>query len=257
MSEVRKEENRYDITIEEIAKLLQDYQIGKKPLAKLLGWGETTILRYLGGETPTKEYAEKLNRLKQDPKLYYTLLLANYENITEVAFRKSKKAVLLKLYEKKIMLLAQYLINLVDGETSPVRICVILFYAQAVSLVFFKKSLFPEEFRLSNNKIPYEGIYHYFYQQGCRSTEIPKGILSEQQEILLKIMNSATEWYGTKALRLLFEFDRIALQKEPIKNKIVSKSQMQRYFQRIFEQIPCTNIDGFPLFFKKRITSIF
>ena len=46
------------ISVEEINKLLQKYNIGKKPLALLLGWGEATLLRYFDGFTPRREYSE-------------------------------------------------------------------------------------------------------------------------------------------------------------------------------------------------------
>ena len=45
------------ISSEEIKLILDRYRIGKKPLAKLLGWGETTIIRYMEGDVPTNEYS--------------------------------------------------------------------------------------------------------------------------------------------------------------------------------------------------------
>ena len=34
------------ITKEQLMDLIKKYKIGKKPLSKLLGWGETTVLLY-------------------------------------------------------------------------------------------------------------------------------------------------------------------------------------------------------------------
>ena len=46
---------------DELKNLLEMYDIGKKPLAKLLGWGETTIVLYAGMKTiPDNEYTQKL-----------------------------------------------------------------------------------------------------------------------------------------------------------------------------------------------------
>ena len=53
------------ISIPEIAAILNNYRIGKKPLAKLLGWGETTIIRYMDGDVPTKEYSDKWDATKE------------------------------------------------------------------------------------------------------------------------------------------------------------------------------------------------
>ena len=55
------------ITADEIRQILEKYRIGKKPLAKLLGWGETTIIRYMEGDIPTSEYSNKLKTLLDNP----------------------------------------------------------------------------------------------------------------------------------------------------------------------------------------------
>ena len=40
--------------------ILRKYKIGKKPLSKLLGWGEVTITRYINGDIPSKLYSDEL-----------------------------------------------------------------------------------------------------------------------------------------------------------------------------------------------------
>ena len=39
-------------TKERLLSLMEQYEIGKKPLSRLLGWGETTVMRYLDGVEP-------------------------------------------------------------------------------------------------------------------------------------------------------------------------------------------------------------
>ena len=87
-------EQESTISTEDVKCILLDYNIGKKPLAKLLGWGETTIIRYIEGDIPTCEYSQKLLQIKEDPNYYYDILLRNQDKLTTVAFKKSKKAVL-------------------------------------------------------------------------------------------------------------------------------------------------------------------
>lgn len=74
-SQYREKENL--ITIEDINKLLKIYDIGKGPLALVLGFGEVTIKRYLDGQVPSLEYS---NIMK---KLYFLLiiLIRNYRKI--------------------------------------------------------------------------------------------------------------------------------------------------------------------------------
>ena len=80
------------ITISEIKDLLQKYNIGKKPLSKLLGWGEITLSRYIDGQIPTKIYSDKLQSLK-DPIVFYKLLEENKDKITEDAYRNALKKI--------------------------------------------------------------------------------------------------------------------------------------------------------------------
>ena len=44
------------ISQEEIDLILTKYDVGKRPLSLLLGWGEGTVTRYLDGDIPTKQY---------------------------------------------------------------------------------------------------------------------------------------------------------------------------------------------------------
>ena len=51
------------ISVEELNELLSRYAIGKKPLAALLGWGATTILRYGSGVCQESEYGARMKRV--------------------------------------------------------------------------------------------------------------------------------------------------------------------------------------------------
>ena len=51
----RKTENL--VSIEDINKLMEVYNIGKAPLSLALGFGEITITRYLQGQYPSLEYS--------------------------------------------------------------------------------------------------------------------------------------------------------------------------------------------------------
>ena len=55
------------ISREEILQILDKYNIGRKPLSILLGWGQTTILRYLSGITTTTEYFKEPYHIFQEP----------------------------------------------------------------------------------------------------------------------------------------------------------------------------------------------
>ena len=46
------------ISVSEMELILDKYDIGKRPLSLLLGWGEGTLTRYLDGDIPTKQYSD-------------------------------------------------------------------------------------------------------------------------------------------------------------------------------------------------------
>ena len=46
------------IPLEDIRAIPEKYNIGKRPLSLLLGWGEQTFSRYYDGDMPTKQYSE-------------------------------------------------------------------------------------------------------------------------------------------------------------------------------------------------------
>lgn len=81
------------ISPRQIDELLKKYNIGKRPLAQLLGWGEITITRFLEGQLPSKEYSNKLLDLLNNPQKFKNVLKRNKNKITSVAYKKACKAV--------------------------------------------------------------------------------------------------------------------------------------------------------------------
>ena len=148
--------NDTNITSEEIISILRRYNIGKKPLARLLGWGETTILRYIEGDIPTCEYSKRLWVILEDPEYYYEILENNQELITGVAYRKSKEAVLGIMLSSKINEVSYYIMDMSKGDISTKYLQSILYYSQVFSLVLYKKELFPDDCMVNDEYIPYE-----------------------------------------------------------------------------------------------------
>ena len=80
------------ISPQKIQEGLTKYNIGKGPLAKLLGWSEVTIVRFIDGQLPSKMYSDKLKDIFDDPKRFLELLEENKDNISNVAYNKAKKS---------------------------------------------------------------------------------------------------------------------------------------------------------------------
>jgi putative zinc finger/helix-turn-helix YgiT family protein len=79
------------IQLSEIQELLEQYNIGAKPLSLMLNWGECTILRYLRGQLPDKEHSDRLISLK-DPEAFSNLFSERKGILTGVAKRKAERS---------------------------------------------------------------------------------------------------------------------------------------------------------------------
>jgi len=86
------------ISVPEIEALLEQYNIGAKPLSKMLGWGEITILRYLKGQIPDRAHSATLLSLKA-PGIFANYFEQKKDLLTSVAC--AKIATALKGLEEK------------------------------------------------------------------------------------------------------------------------------------------------------------
>lgn len=223
------------VTANEICAILKDFRIGKKPLAKLLGWGETTIIRYIEGDVPTAEYSSKLKNIVEDPVYYYELLLANKENLTSVAYRKTLQAVLEKMTERKINLIAQYMIFYTQGDISPGYTQWLLYYAQGFYMALYDKELFEDDYNVNSENAPYIQLYGSMRKHGINIFEVPVNRLSENEKNLINKVLDTFCWYGPRTLKALSSFEksnyRISRDKEG--RRIISKDLIKNQFKDI------------------------
>lgn len=228
-------ENENTITADEIRQILERYRIGKKPLAKLLGWGETTIIRYMDGDIPTNEYSNKLKILLDNPEFYYDLLIKRQESITNVAFRKSKKAVLSRIMVSKIYAVAYYIINKCDAEICASYIQYLLYYIQAFFLSLYDMEIFQEDYMVNSEKTPYPKIYENMRKCGINTLEIREGFLTNEEMDLIDSVCEAFSWYGPKAIQSLMEYEAslLKISRDRFNNKIISKENIRLYFNDI------------------------
>ena len=228
------------ISRDEILQILEQYNIGRKPLSLLLGWGQTTILRYLNGITPTPEYSKELLHILKDPSYYLELLITNQARITELAYRKSYQAVQTLLVGSRLSLIAQYIINRADGDISALRVQAILYYSQCFSLALCDRALFEDECTLHTNAfIPYPTIYRNMRTNGSRVMELASDALPEDDRLLIDQIYNSLEWYGPEALRIVTTLERPALQAKLKRKKkstasdiigTLSETMLREYF---------------------------
>lgn len=243
------------ISPEELKELLERYCIGKKPLAALLGWGATTILRYAEGVVPTGEYAGHLRKLYEEPLYYLELLEEHKERLTPVAYKKSKNAVLDYLTSSKLWCGVQYLINRAEADVSPYRVVMTLYYAQAFSLGLADCALFPEECDLSEEGlIPYAESYNRLKTYGIRSHFVTEGVLTKEEERFLDAAHEMLLWYGPAEMKLIFSSERSYIRASRMEGgkKKIKNSAIASYFKKVVQGYKITQPEEFNLYFAER-----
>lgn len=159
------------ISLEQIREIPTKYDIGKRPLSLLLGWGEQTFSRYADGDIPTKQYSDILLRIYNDPAFYSELLEANKGKLkSPLAYEKSRRAVSALLSAKppvsgKIDTVIQYLLFQCEDIT-PLALQKALYYVQGFYFAFCRSFLFPEDCEAWVHGPVYRDIY-YRYRDRC------------------------------------------------------------------------------------------
>lgn len=143
-------------TPEQIRELPRRYAIGKRPLSRLLGWGELTYTRLLNGGVPNAAHSNEIRRLLDDPAAYARLLEIGHEHavITGAAYSKSRRAVDALLAEGgrdeagdplKIFAVADRICALTGGDVTPRALQMLMHAAQERTRETGGEALFEQE----------------------------------------------------------------------------------------------------------------
>lgn len=191
--EYRKEEDI--LSAEEIREIPEMYNISKKKLSKILGWGDNTFSRFYDGKTPSKRYSDILKELKENPTRYLDILEVNKELIKQKEYQKSKEAALKVLKSNKrnkTIISAEYII-----EVTPLALQKMLYYVQGFYMAFYKTEFFENDCEAQVHGPVYREIYNQFKEYKYHTIEIRDEINSElftNEEI--EILDSICENFG-------------------------------------------------------------
>ena len=232
------------ITVPEIKEILEKYNIAQKSLSNLLGWGDVTITRYLGGLTPQKKYSDELRRLRNDPYYMHEILMANKDEISGIGFKKCRTALdeILKfsaISQNKIDQIANYIIN--SNQTDPLTLQKLLYYVQGHFFMFRNEPAFNEECMAWPHGPVYKGIYDKYKKFKYNTIEeapYELSLTSEEKEIIDNVL----KYYGCYSGRSLeymtheenpWKETRKGLGSSEQSRKIIEKNLIKDYFTKI------------------------
>ncbi len=252
-------------TREQLVQIMELYNIGKKPLSKLLGWGETTVINQLKGAMPGREFAEKINDILENPFLFGEILEKNKDKITEVAYRKAKSALNEKISRDKAASIILYLVNVSWGDTSPYQLVATLFYSQAASLILQGKPLIDEDILYKpRNYMPYPAIYAKLLKEGLRCVKQTSDSINADDANIVSAIHKLLNGYSPNAVKTLLKEDRNALlarhrgtegnaDTDPGEGITISLSEFLSYCADENIQIKGTDIKGFRKYFDEKL----
>lgn len=243
------------IQVNEIESLLTKYNIGKTILASLLGWGDVTIVRYIEGSTPSKEYSDILKSLNC-PTTMDSLLEKSKGKITEIAYKKCKKSIYNCLdeisYDKCEETVLENVVNYFlskDYEITPLSLQKLLYYAQGFYYALRGNYLFTEDCEAWVHGPVYTEIYPKFKSFGYDPIKSECSYnLSEEKISLLDGVLRAFGCYNGKVLEKFthsetpWNIARIGKRDYESSNEIISKDSIAKYFTNVVKKYNIFNV---------------
>ena len=241
------------IKVAEIEDILTMYNIGKKPLSNLLGWGEVTISRYCEGAMPKKEYSDKLKALAEPYSMLYFLLHADKAKLTGVAQKKVLTAVISVIkerYIRKIDGVIHYFLGHIDvnaGETiTPLKLQKLLYAVQGWNLVFNGKVMYGERIEAWAHGPVVAQIYNEFKEYGYNplpniAAFEPK-LFSKAEIDILELVRQVYSLYEAKTLEKLthaekpWQLARKGCKQGESSQNVITISSIKKYYEKIAAQ---------------------
>lgn len=238
------------ISVDDIQKIMEIYNIGKAPLSIALGFGEITITRYLAGQMPSREYSDIIKKALVSPDYMIKLMNDNAEKMGEIAYKKAIKAAdeIAGLFcvSDKMLLTISYIFEQMK-EITPLALQKILYFIQGIYMVLFEKPLYKEDCMAWTHGPVYENVYVLFKDFKYSPIEdnrfaIFKNRFEELSEHEKKVIDLVINTFGKYSGKVL---ENITHEELPWKNarvgyevsepsrEIISKDEIKNYFMSV------------------------
>lgn len=245
------------ITSKEIEEILNKYDIGKKPLSLLLGFGEIQIIRYLKSGNPSKEHSDILRSIKDNPFIFEGYIYANKDRVSNIAFKKALgKAKQLELTNEhsKIYQISTYLLKKYE-DTTDLALQKILYFLNGFSEKFLGEYLFLEKAEAWKHGPVYRELYDafsYYERANIDYSELITNhefnLTPKEVEYIDKILPFFACYSGSVLRNMSHLTDpwikaRVGLEDDEYSNHVIDKRDIKEYFDRICEEYNINSIE--------------
>lgn len=235
------------ISVDDIQKIMDIYNIGKAPLSIALGFGEITITRYLSGQMPSKEYSDIIKKALSSPDYMMQLLNDNAKKMGETAYKKAIKAAeeITRLFcvSDKMLLTISYIFEQMK-EVTPLALQKILYFIQGIYMVLYGKPLYKEDCMAWVHGPVYEDVYDLFKDFKYNPIEDDRFAifkdrfeeLSEHEKKVIDLVINTFGKYSGKVLEnitheeLPWKNARVGYEASEHSREIMSKDGIRNYF---------------------------
>lgn len=259
------------ITIPEINTVLKKYNIEKRPLSKLLGFGELTITRYIDGQLPSKRYSDILFGILKDEQKMKAIAESNKDLVSAVAINKAFRAIERCEEEKKIgdsaEKIALYIINS-GREITNLLLQKVLYYVKAISKLFKGSSIILEPCEAWKFGPVFPTVYEKYKDFGKQeitinlSNDYVNSLFTEEEKKITDFVLNTFGIYNAWFLKDLTHFEepwitaRNGLDENDVSQNIMDDNLITDYFERMNEIYNLKSPEGIDLYvndMKKKI----
>ena len=247
------------ITISDIKKLLEKYNVEKRPLSKLLGFGELTITRYIDGQLPSAKYSDILFEVLRDEQKMKEYVEANKMTVSAVAVNKVIRAIekceVEKKYDNSAEKIALYIISS-GREITNLFLQKILYYVKAISELFEGKSIIMEPCEAWKFGPVFPSVYEKYREFGKQEIEISlskeyvNGLLTKQEKQVTDYVMNTFGIYNAWFLKDLTHHEepwiaaRKGLSEDDASRNLMDEEIISHYFAKINEKYDLKTVVG-------------
>jgi len=254
------------ITVPEITAILTKYNIDKRPLSKLLGFGELTITRYLDGQLPSKKYSDILFEILNDEQRLKEYVIKNKDMVSSITINKVTQAIENYEEEKKVNnsaeRIALYIINS-RKEITNLLLQKVLYYIKAISVLLEGTTIILEPCEAWKFGPVFPSVYEKYKDFGKQeifiniSDEYVDGLLSEKEKMITNFVLNTFGIYNAWFLKDLTHCEepwraaREGLDDNDASRNLMDETVINNYFARMDKLYNLKTAEGIDSYVKK------
>lgn len=253
------------ITVSEVKQILEKYNIDKRPLSKLLGFGELTITRYIDGQLPSKKYSDILKEILLNEQAMKKIVEENQSEVSDVAVSKVQRAIENCEDEKKVNTSAErialYIISS-GREITNLLLQKVLYYVKAISELFDGESIILEPCEAWKFGPVFPVVYEKYRNYGKQEIEINlskeyvNNLLSEKEKEITDYVLSTFGIYNAWFLKDLTHAEepwieaRIGLAEDDASRNRMDDKIISEYFTKMNKKYDLKRTSGVEAYIK-------